>query len=60
MFLGLLAYQNVFSKQYRDRRVQRNFINNKTNNPAKQQCLFPIQILKVTDFNALSILPPTC
>lgn len=59
MFLGLVAYQGVFSKLYIDRKVQRNLINNKTNNPEMQQCLFQIQILKVTHFNVLSILPPT-
>lgn len=59
MFLGLLAYQDVFSRPYRDRKVQRNPINNRTNNPAKQQCWFPIKILKVTDLNVLGIFPCT-
>lgn len=58
MFLGLVAYQGVFSKLYIERKVQRNLINNKTDNPEMQQCLFQIQILKVTHFNVLSILPP--
>lgn len=47
----------MFSEWYRDRKVQRNPINDITNNPAKQQSSFHIQILEVIGFNVLSILP---